>query len=786
MPARSILLGPETMNAATMPEGGSSPMTDAGVLPPSAGAPPTAEPELPPDEALAALLSRLAGLQGQAVPSHRFGMLVKSADGLPMASLDRKTRALEWWRARFVQADCREVSPGRFSRGDVPALWFSKDAETALLIRGVLGGGSLAVEDAEGGTMTLTAEQAAVGSILVLPVTSAAPGEAGAPNRTAAEWFAFAIRRHRRVFFDAVFATFVVSAIGLVSALYTMQVYDRVVPTKGYATLWVLTIGVAIAIILELTLKQVRAVMVDRACKLIDQELSAIFFGKALDIRLDARPRTVGTFASQIRHFESVRNFMTSSTLFILADVPFALFFIGVIALLAGPVALVPLIMVPVAVFAGMVFRGPIERATNEHMTESNRKNGLLIEAVDGIESIKAAAGEWKLLDRWRALTATIAASELRVRMLSTFSTNLAQTIQQVSYVALIAAGAYAISSGSLTMGALIACSIVSGRALAPMAQIPNLIVQWKHAKIALKSLDAIMAMPGDRQPDQRLVVPQQCRGDLRLDQVRFAYGKDRPVLDLPTLAIVPGERIAILGAVGSGKSTLIKLLSGLYRPSEGTVYIDGVDVTHLAPEFVREHVGYLPQDVRLFNGSLRENLTMGLPSPSDTQIMRAAEMTGLDKVIQGHPKGMELEISEGGRGLSGGQRQLVGLTRMLLARPRILLLDEPTASMDSALEARVMKHLFEEMPPEASVIAVTHKPALLPHVKRLIVLDRGKVVLDGPRDQVLARLRQPASGPAPAGSDGGAPQAPPKSEAAAGVTGAQRMAQGGAVMPLR
>jgi ATP-binding cassette subfamily C protein LapB len=780
-------LSPELGSVNPSRDAGSEPPPSPGAAPAGASPPPVPPPEAPADDDLATLLSRLAGLQGQAVPAHRFSMLVSSEQGLPLASLDRRTRALELWRARFVQADCRELAPARFSRGDVPALWFSRDEQTVLLVRGLLGGGALAVEDPSGRTMTLTAEEAAPGQLLLLPVTAANPGEAGAPQRSAAEWFAFAIRRHRRVFFEAVFATFVVSIIGLVSALYTMQVYDRVVPTKGYATLWVLTIGVAIAIVLELTLKQVRALMVDRACKLIDQELSAIFFGKALDIRLDARPRTVGTFASQIRHFESVRNFMTSSTLFILADVPFALLFIGVIALLAGPVALVPLIMVPVAILAGMVFRGPIERATNDHMTESNRKNGLLIEAVDGIESIKAAAGEWKLLDRWRALTASIAASELRVRMLSTFSTNLAQTIQQASYVALIAVGAYAIGTGQLTMGALIACSIVSGRALAPMAQIPNLIVQWKHAKIALKSLDAIMAMPGDREPDQRLVVPQHCNGDLRMEEIKFAYGRDRPVLELPALSVGPGERVAILGAVGSGKSTLIKLMSGLYRPSAGTVFVDGVDVTHLAPEFVREHVGYLPQDVRLFNGTLRENLTMGLPTPSDSQIMRAAEMTGLDKVIQGHPRGLELEIAEGGRGLSGGQRQLVGLTRMLLARPRILLLDEPTASMDSALEARVMKHLFEEMPADASVIAVTHKPALLPHVRRLIVLDRGKVVLDGPRDQVLARLRQPAAGPAQGGGDPGAPAAGgPTAPAPPVAANGQRMAHGGVAVPLR
>jgi len=696
------------------------------------------------DPTLALLLSRLAALQGQAVPAHRFSMLAKTDDGIELAALGRVERARECWQARFPHSECRELSPAHAVRGDMPALWVSADGSNALLVRGLLGGGAFAVEDASGAAMTLTAEAARDGVILHLPITVASiPSESGAPARTAAEWFAFAIRRHRRVFFEAVFATAVVSIIGLMAALYSMQVYDRVVPTKGYSTLWVLTIGVLIAIALELILKQVRALMVDRACKLIDQELSAIFFGKALDIRLDARPRTVGTFASQIRHFESVRNFMTSSTLFILADVPFALLFVAVIAMLAGPVSLVPLLMVPIAVLAGMAFRKPIERHTAEHMGESNRKNGLLIEAVDGIESVKSAGGEWKMLDHWRALTATIAQSELRMRTLTAFSTNLAQTIQQVSYVLLIAAGAYAIASGSLTMGGLIACSIVSGRALAPMAQIPGLIVQWKHAKVALKSLDAIMAMPGDRDPEIRLVVPQSCSGQVRLDQVKFAYGRDRAVIDVPELSVRGGERIAVLGAVGSGKSTLIKLMSGLFKPGQGTVFLDGVDMSHLAPEFVREHIGYLPQDVRLFNGTLRDNLTLGLPSPNDGQILKACQATGLDRVIQGHPKGLELEITEGGRGLSGGQRQLVGLTRLLLMQPRLMLLDEPTASMDGALEATVMKHLFGGIPAESTIVAVTHKPALLPFVSRLIVLDRGKVALDGPRDQVLARLQK-------------------------------------------
>jgi ATP-binding cassette subfamily C protein LapB len=276
------------------------------------------------------------------------------------------------------------------------------------------------------------------------------------------------------------------------------------------------------------------------------------------------------------------------------------------------------------------------------------------------------------------------------------------------------------------------------------------MIVQWKQAQVALKGLDAIMAMPSDRDPQQRLVVPQTCEGRIKLENTTFAYGPGQPSLQVPDCNIAAGERIAILGAVGSGKSTLLKLLSGLYKPQQGAVKLDGVDVEHLAPEFVREHIGYLPQDVRLYQGTLRENLTLGLPSPSDSQILRAAAMTGLDRVIQTHPKGLALEITEGGRGLSGGQRQLVGLTRLLLQQPRIMLLDEPTASMDNQLEARVMKHLFEEVPAHSAVVVVTHKPAVLAHVSRVLVVDQGRVVLDGPRDAVLARLR------------GTAPTAPP------------------------
>lgn len=693
----------------------------------------------PGDEALPVALARLAAMQGLAVPVHRFSMARETEDGVELRSLPLGRRAVALWHVGVPGGQSREVAPIQLAPGDFPLLWVSSDDRRLLIVRGRLGSGALLVETPGTQSVEAAADTLADGSFLALSVRGDL--EDGEAPRSATQWFRVAVQRHRTVFFEAGIATLMLSVIGLASSLYTMQVYDRVVPSRGFSTLWVLTVGVLLAVVFEFAVRQVRATMVDRISKVIDLELSAVFFGKALDIRLDARPRTVGTFASQIRHFESVRAFLTASTLFLLADAPFALFFVAVISFIAGPLALIPLLLVPVALATGLLFGASIERTTKQHMDESDRKNGLLIEAIDGIESVKAAGGEWKMLEQHRRLTARIADSELQLRALTTRATNLTQSIQQLSYVGLIVAGAYAIATGRLTLGGLIACSIISGRALAPVAQLPQFLTQWKHAKIALGALDAIMAMPGEREPGERLVVPQRCDGHLRLDDVAFHYRADRPAFSVNTLTVGPGERVAVLGPVGSGKSTLIKLLSGLYLPHRGAVQLDSVDIRHLAPEFVREQIGYLPQEVRLFRGTLRENLTLGLPTPADETLLEAARATGLDQVIAAHPRGLELEISEGGRGLSGGQRQLVGLTRLLLARPRVLLLDEPTASMDGQLESRVAQSLFSGIAPESVVVLVTHKVSLLPHVGRIIVVDRGRVTMDGPREEVLARL---------------------------------------------
>ena len=564
---------------------------------------------------------------------------------------------------------------------------------------------------------------------------------------SAFDLFAGQIFANRRVILETVFTTLVISFVGLITAMYTMQVYDRVVPTKGFSTLWVLTIGVAIAIVFEFTLKQARAHMVDYAAREIDLTLANTFFSRALDIRLDARPPTIGTFSSQVRHFESVRNFMTSSTLFVLADLPFSLVFIFVIFLIAGPVALVPMVTIPVAICVGLLFRSPIEKATSAHMSESSVKNGLMIEAIDGIETLKSLGSEWVAVKKFNALNNDISKSEIRLRLLSTKATNLTQVVQQCNYVGLIATGAYLITTGSLSMGGLIACSIISGRALSPLAQIPGLLVQWKQAKIALDGLTQIMAMPTDHADNTRQVIPGQCLGGLRADELQFSYNHETNAIDIQSLKIEPGERVAIVGPVGSGKSTLLKLLSGLYKPAHGQICLDNVDMGVTAPEYLREKVIYLPQDVRLFNGTLRENLLLGVGHTSDEKILTAARKTGLEEAIKAHPRGLDLEISEGGRGLSGGQRQLVGLTRLLLMTPSVVLLDEPTASMDAGSENRAIDAILNAFEDNTSIVFVTHKTALLPKVSRIIVIDKGHVVLDGDSKEIMAKLYQQQGG---------------------------------------
>lgn len=580
---------------------------------------------------------------------------------------------------------------------------------------------------------------------LALPPAQAA----GATITTAARLVWESILLRRSVFVEALLATVLCNLLSLAISLYSMQVYDRVIPNQGFQTLWVLTTGVILSIFFDFFLKQVRSLTVDRVCKNIDTELSEWFFRRALAIRMEKRPASIGTLASQIKGFEMVRGFMTSTSLFVLADVPFALFFILVIALVGGWVAIVPLIMLPISLGAGLMFQKAINAQTKENLAQNNRKTGLLVETIDGAEQLKATGADWKFQARWNALVKQIGETDLDIRRHSVLSQNMAVAVQQLGYIAIVALGAYLVTENRLTMGGLLACSIISSRITGPIAQLPGVMIQWAHARAALDGLDQIISLPSELDEQEEALVPQTLASGYRFERVRFTYGMaNQLALEIGQLAINPGEKIGIIGAIGSGKSTLLKLASGLYRPNEGKVFLGGMDMALLAPAIQREMIGYLPQDLRLFSGTLRDNLLLGLPDPGDETILQAARQTGLIELIVGQPKALALPITEGGRGVSGGQRQIIGLTRMLLARPRVWLLDEPTSSMDAQTEARVVAILRSVAAAGATLLVATHKAALLPLVDRLLVVQGGRIVADGPRDAVLAQLAGKAQTP--------------------------------------
>lgn len=560
-----------------------------------------------------------------------------------------------------------------------------------------------------------------------------------------------AILRRKSMIIDASIATVVINLIALATSIYSMQVYDRVIPRAGFATLAVLTVGMVFALFIDMLIRNTRAIMIDREAGAIDSEVSEYFYARMQSVRLDARPRSIGTMAAQLRGTDQVRSLLSSASLFVLADLPFALLFMAVMAWLGGIVALVPLIAFPLALLLAGLMARFIRNDTAAAQVTGNRKNGQLVEALDAAETIKANLGGWHMLAGWNRLVDEVHGHDLKVKRWSTLSGSGFSFIQQLSYVGVVCLGAFQVAQGHMTMGAVIACSILSGRVNGPLvAALPNLIIQWGYARSSLAALDGILAMPSDQPEDRQMVRKPEVRGQLNLEQVKFAHQGSRQGMNLPSLKIVPGERIGIIGPVGSGKSTLLRLMAGLFAPQEGHVLLDGVDVRQIAEEDLRRQLCYFPQDYRLITGTLRDNLTLGLALPDDSVLLDAAAKTGLAELIKGHPMGLDLPISEGGNGLSGGQRVQVGLTRLLLAKPRILLLDEPTANLDQESEMRILQAIVQAIGPDCTLIFVTHKMQLVSLVQRLLVVANGQIALDGPTKLVLEKLR-----PAPAQTGG-------------------------------
>jgi ATP-binding cassette, subfamily C, bacterial LapB len=563
---------------------------------------------------------------------------------------------------------------------------------------------------------------------------------AGVKSRSAAVIWQ-TVRKYRSVFSEALLATVLINLLALLTSIYSLQVYDRVIPHNGYQTLYVLTAGVVLATFFNLVLTQVRGAILDKTSTRMDLELSEWFFERALGIQLSFRPQSVGTLSSQLRGLELVRGVLSSSSLYLLADIPFAFLFIWVIYLIGGMVAIVPLVFFLVSFLSGLLFLWKIKEYTKLSQGQSNRKVGLLVESIDAIEMIKANGAEWDQQSRWNNLGAETARCEDKLKRFSALPANIASFLSQMAYIALVAFGAYLVTLHQMTMGSLIACSIISGRVLAPLGQFPGFMIRWGHARSAIDGLDKLLSLPNELDDRASALIPGHLDGHIRMEGACFKYERDLTALEIAHLEIKPGEKIGIIGTIGSGKSTLLKLASGLYRPQAGRVLIDGMDMALIAPRVLREAIFYLPQDIRLVSGTLRDNLLQGLPDPGDEALLEASRQTGLFDLVRNHPKGFALPISEGGRGISGGQRQAIGLTRMILAKPKLILLDEPTASMDAATEANLVATLNGIVAAGGTLLVATHKSALLPILDRLLVMKGGKLYMDGPRDLVLARL---------------------------------------------
>lgn len=692
---------------------------------------------------LLTLIERAARLTGQHLAAARLADLQRQLEQID----DRAGPAVVLtavWQAAGLEGAARllhEPAPG-----ELPFAVYSASTGWGLLqARGA--DGAWGGEGVDGRPLQLAslAGLACVGLPRRTEKSAARPGALGLVRN--ALWL------KKSVFVDAVLATALVTLLTMATSLFSMQVYDRVIPNQSFSTLWVLVVGVALSIGLEFLLKQVRSRIVDHSCNDVDHELSEWFFQRMLGIRMEARPASVGTLAAQVKGFEMVRGVLTSTSLFVLTDVPFALLFLAMITIIGGPLVVVPLVALPLALVCGLMFQRAIQSHTRKNLNASNRKAGLLVEAVDGVETLKGSSAEWMMQARWAELVAESSLAEQNIRDYAALSQNITAAFQQLTNVALISMGAWFVAENQMTMGALMACTIISNRALMPIVQLPAVMVQWAHARASIDGLEQVISLPNEADNAQFALTPRSLDTGLRFERIRFTYGGAQKVaLEVDNLAIHPGERVGLVGAIGSGKSTLLKLASGLYQPAEGKAYLGDVDMALLAPPVVREMVGYLPQETRLFSGTLRDNLLLGLADPGEEAILAAARRTGLIELILGQPRGLALAITEGGRGVSGGQRQLIAVTRLLLARPRIWLLDEPTGAMDAKTEARIVGLLGELAAEGVTMVATTHKNALLPLLDRLVVLQAGRVLLDGPRDFVLAKLSgKPQAVPSPA-----------------------------------
>ena len=560
--------------------------------------------------------------------------------------------------------------------------------------------------------------------------------------RKSGHWLWGTLWRSREFYSSVLLASLLINLFVLATPLFTMNVYDRVVPNHALDTLWVLVIGVGLVFVFDVTLKFIRSWFIELAGKKGDIIMSSLLFEHTLNLRMDQWPKAVGSFANRLQQFESIRNFITASTLVTLIDLPFVLLFLAVIAYIGGPLVLVPITTITLLVIYSLLIVKPLSRLIEATYEANANKHALLVESLHSIGTIKtlgiANHTQWE----WEEASGDIAEKSMRSRMLSGSITVVSQLLVQLTTIGIVVVGVYLLAEQALSLGGLIAAVILGSRAIAPIGQLAALISNYQQTRTAFESLQELMDKQVERQEGREFVRPPAFSGQVQFNKVNFSYPESpRAALNQISIEIRPGEKVGIIGRLGSGKSSIVRLLAGLYQPDSGDVRVDGLDLRQIDPAELRRAIAWLSQDIELFRGTIRDNILLKSPHASDAAMLAAARLGGVDLFINRLPMGYDTPVGEGGRALSGGQRQCIALARSLLLESDLIVLDEPSNSMDSTTEQAVRLRLQEYLE-DRTLLLITHKASMLELVDRLIVIDDGRVLLDGHKDKVLKQLQ--------------------------------------------
>ena len=629
----------------------------------------------------------------------------------------------------------------------LPAILLLKNNKTCILIKKNNVHCLIVIPEADGGEKKVTLEQLAdeyTGSAFFIQQSHTFDDRsASSATPKAKHWFWDVIYKSWPIYAEVLAASFLINLFALSSPLFIMNVYDRVVPNQAFETLWALSIGIGIVYLFDFVMKSLRSYFIDIAGKRSDIILSSTIFERIMGIKMESRPASVGAFANTLHEFESFRDFLTSATLATLIDLPFLFLFLSVIYMLGGDLVFVPLCALPLSLLGGLIAQKPLKKTINELFRYSAEKGSTLIESLSNLDSIKSYGAEGQMQAKWEQNVGKMASLGLKARFISSLAVNFTTFLQQMASVAIVIFGVYKISDGDLTMGGLVACTILTSRALSPISQVASLLTRYHQSKASLTSLTKMMSLPVEREPGKKFLHRPKFKGSIEFRNITFSY-PNQPIkaLDDVSFKINAGDRVGFIGRIGSGKSTIEKLIMGLYSPQEGSILIDGTDIRQIDPSDLRRQIGYVPQDISLMFGSAKDNITMGSRYADDESILKASEIAGVTTFVNKHPEGFDLPVGERGSALSGGQRQSIAVARALLLSPPIYVMDEPSNSMDNTTE-EVFKQRFASQLDTQTLILVTHRASLLTLVNRLIIMDGSKVLADGPKDKVLEALKQ-------------------------------------------